>query len=84
MSSAKKKSREELIAGDDYNPWCPTAYDLFGKLGDMHLKYEMDWPESAVKEYAALEAGLKEHTQNCAQCCIAEAEMKLRGPVPTC
>ena len=58
---------------DNDNPWCSIADDFFGKLGDMQMQYELDCPESAAKEIAALDAGLKEHIKNCAQCSIAEA-----------
>jgi hypothetical protein len=67
---------------DNDNPWCSIATDLFGTLGDMQMKYEVDWPELAKEEYAASEAGLKEHIQNCAQCSIAEAGV--RGPIYSC
>lgn len=67
---------------DNDNPYCAVATSFYHQLGDMHMKYETDWPESAEEEYAAVEARLKEHFQNCAQCSIAEAG--LRGPIYSC
>ena len=72
---------------DNDNPWCPITNDFYGKLGDMQCKYgEGDWPESAIKEYAALDDGLREHIRNCAQCSIEEAfsNALLRGPIHSC
>jgi hypothetical protein len=74
---------------DNGNYWCPVATDLGWKLGDMQLEYGEDWPESAEREYAALEVALREHIKNCAPCQIADAtvqiaDAELQGPTYYC
>lgn len=62
---------------DNDNPWCSVTDDFYGKLGDIQIKYGDDdvWSESDDREYAELEARLKDHIEKCPQCCIADLRL---------